>query len=224
MVTSSFPSCCRQGALAIFLSLVPLLHAAPDAWTGEIARFAQSDAIHAPPAGGIVFVGSSSIRRWTTLARDFPALPVINRGFGGSELADSVFYEDRIVISYRPREVVLYAGENDLWAGKAPEQVAADFEAFRTKLHAALPQTRLFYLAVKESPSRARVRARVLRTNALIAAACAKDPLCRFVDVATPLLDAAGRTRPELFVEDQLHLRPAGYAIWTKILNPLLRP
>jgi len=149
---------------------------------------------------------------------------VINRGFGGSELADSVYYLDRIVLPYRPRTVVLFAGTNDIWSGKTPEKVFADFQAFRTKLHAALPEARLIYLSLTYAPSRARVHEALRTANRLIADDCAKDPRCTFVDVSTPVLDAAGHTRPELYREDQLHMLPAGYAIWTKVLAPYLQP
>jgi lysophospholipase L1-like esterase len=224
MIFPSRPARRLLPALFAALLLAAPALATPEKWTAEIGNFVATDATHPPPAGAIVFVGSSSIRYWTTLAEDFPGVVSINRGFGGSELADSVFYADRIVIPYRPRLVVLYAGENDLWDGKSPETILADFHAFRTKVHAALPKTRIIFLAIKESPSRARVRAQVFEANRLIAADCATDPRCTFVDVATPLLDAQGRPRPELFRPDQLHLLPAGYAIWTKVLAPYLKP
>lgn len=209
--------------LAALLASAPV-RATPDKWAADIGKFTAADATQPPPRGAVVFVGSSSIRFWATLAEDFPGVTTINRGFGGSEMADSSFYADRIVIPYQPRLVAVYAGENDLWDGKTPETVLADFRAFRTRIHAALPETKILYLAIKESPSRARIREQVRGTNRLIAADCATDPRCQFVDVATPLLDAAGGHRPELFREDQLHLQPAGYAIWARILAPYLKP
>lgn len=198
--------------------------AAPEQWKHEIDALLAQDAIQPPPEHAVLFVGSSSIRLWTSLAEDFPNIAVINHGFGGSELADSVYYADKIVIPYNPRAVVIYAGDNDLNAGKSPEQVAADFAAFRTKLHATLPATQLFYLSVKLCASRAQVYAQVRKANKLIAADCAAHAHCAFVDVATPLLDADGKPRPELFRPDQLHLSPAGYTIWKTVLSPLLRP
>jgi hypothetical protein len=212
-------------AFALFAALqfATAAPASPDKWAADIDRFTAIDAAHPPQQGAVVFVGSSSVLYWTTLAEDFPGITSINRGFGGSELADSVFYIDRIVIPYHPRLVVLYAGENDLWDGKTPEAVGADFKAFRTKLHAALPETKLLYLAIKESPSYAKIRGRVLVANKLIETDCATDIRCMFVDVATPLLDAKGRMRPELFRADQLHLKAAGYAIWTKVLAPYFK-
>ena len=214
----------RRCLLAITLVLAPAGFAAPEKWTAEIDAFTKADALRAPAKGGVVFVGSSSIRRWSSLAADFPEITLLNRGFGGSELPDSVFYADRIVIPYAPRLVVVYAGENDLQAGKTPESVLAAFQAFHTKVHAALPKTKIIFLAIKESPSRAKIREKVLLADKLIAADCAKDSRLTFVDVATPMLDAKGQTRPELFVEDQLHMKPAGYAIWTKVLAPYLKP
>lgn len=210
--------------IAAALLVVAPAFAAPEKWAAEIEKFTQADAVNPPPRDAVVFVGASSIRRWTTLAADFPGITVLNRGFGGSELTDSVHFADRIVLPYAPRTVVIYAGENDLQAGKSPESVLADFQKLAAKIHAALPKTRVIFLAIKESPSRVKIRENVFRANALVAAECAKDPRRLFVDVATPMLDAAGKTRPELFVEDRLHLSPAGYAIWTKTLAPHLKP
>jgi lysophospholipase L1-like esterase len=214
----------RLFSLIGFALLAVTAWATPDKWSGEIEKLVAADASQRPAPGGVVFVGSSSIRLWTSLAQDFPGINALNRGFGGSELADSVFYADRIVVPYAPRTVVLYAGENDLAAGKSAETVLADFRAFRTKVHAALPMTRILFLSIKASPSRAKVLPAVKRANELIAADCATDPRCTFVDVATPLLDAQGSYRPELFRDDQLHLKPAGYEIWTKVLAPYLKP
>lgn len=208
--------------VALLLTLPAL--AVPEKWAGEIEKFTTADAAQPPPPNAVVFIGSSSIRLWSTLAEDFPGVTAVSRGFGGSELADSVFYADRIVTPYNPRLVVLYAGENDINAGKNPETVLADFRAFRTKVHAAVPRAKIIFLAIKESPSRAKVRAQVQTANRLIAADCATDKRCTFVDVATPMLDAAGGYRPELFRDDQLHMKPAGYAIWTRVLAPYLKP
>lgn len=210
--------------MSILAASGPCALANPAWWARDIKAFVADDASHPMVSNPVLFVGSSSILKWTTLAHDFPGLPVINRGFGGSELADSVFYADQIITPHHPRIVVLYAGENDLWAGKTPETVLADFQAFRQELQASLPDVRIFFLSIKESPSRARIRADVLRANMLIAAECAKGRNCLYVDVATPMLDKDGKPRPELFVADQLHLKPAGYAIWTAVLTPLLQP
>ena len=197
--------------------------AAPAKWAASIDAFTRAEAANPPPRDAVLFVGSSSIVRWKSLARDFPEVRVVNRGFGGSELADSVHYLDRLVLPHQPRVVVLYAGENDLQAGATAEEVHARFQAFRQGLHAALPQTRLVFIAIKPSPSRAKIRERIDRANTLIAATCREDPRLAFADVVPPMLDAAGQPRPELFVADRLHLSEAGYAVWRPIVAPLLR-
>eukprot|EP01031_Cornospumella_fuschlensis_P005759 gene5759-7150_t len=146
--------------VALFASLLACTHplaAAPEKWAAEIEKYTQADTLKAPAQGSVVFIGSSSIRKWTSLVTDFPGVTLLNRGFGGSELPDSVFYADRIVIPYAPRLVVVYAGENDLQAGKSAESVLAAFQAFHAKVHAALPKTKIIFLAIKESPSRTKI-------------------------------------------------------------------
>ena len=214
----------------VFLRLLLLLlvvaspaWSSPEKWKSTIDTFVAADAAHPQEHNAVVFVGSSSIVKWKSLKEDFP-FPVINRGFGGSELADSVAYIDQVVIPYHPRAVVLYAGDNDIAAGKSPEKVLADFQTFRTKLHAALPSTALYYLSIKYSPSRAKFQAAMQRVNELIAADCAASSECHFVDVNAAMLGADGRPRPELFESDQLHMKASTYALWTNILRPLLKP
>ena len=213
----------RRLLLLAFLAAGAVAGAAPAKWAASIDAFTRADAANPPPREAVLFVGSSSIVRWKSLARDFPDVPVINRGFGGSELADSVHDLDRLVLKHEPRVVVLYAGENDLQAGATAEEVHARFQAFRQGLHAALPRTKLVFIAIKPSPSRAKIRDRIDRANALIAASCREDPRLAFADVVPPMLDAAGQPRPELFVADRPHLSEAGYAVWQPIVAPLLR-
>lgn len=196
----------------------------PERWLPDIDALTANDQSNPPPAHGVVFVGSSSIRLWKTLETDFGGIPVINRGFGGSYLSHAVHFAERIILPYRPRAVVIYAGENDLWDGKSAEALAADFEALRLKIRTALPRCRLIFLSVKLSPSRVRIHDTVRQANALIRQICAVDPDCRFVDVATPMLAADGSFRPELFVKDQLHLSPSGYVLWRELLAPHLKP
>jgi lysophospholipase L1-like esterase len=222
----------RLAALALVL-LVPTFaqepgatpdRANPERWVPDIERFAALDRENPPQPGGVVFTGSSSIRLWTTLAADLPGLDAVNRGFGGSHLAHVVRFVDRLVLVHQPRLVVVYAGENDLQDGASAEDVLASFRALADRIHAARADTRLVFLAIKESPSRPGIREKVLAANRLVAAECARRAGCVFVDVATPMLDAEGRTRPELFREDRLHLNAAGYAIWTRALAPHLAP
>jgi len=188
----------------------------------EIAAYESDVRAHPIAPGGIVFVGSSSIRLWESLAADFSGLPVVNRGFGGSTMTDVAWFTPRIVLPLRPHLVVLYAGDNDLAAGHTPEQVLSDYRAFVGHVHASLPATRVVFVSIKPSPSRWALVERIRRANALIAADIARDPRAAYVDVFTPMLGPDGRPRPELFRDDSLHMTAAGYALWHERLAPLV--
>jgi lysophospholipase L1-like esterase len=189
-------------------------------WEPDIVAFEQQDAVVRRMPGSVVFVGSSSIRLWESLHDDFPGVPIINRGFGGSRVRDSTWYADRIVTPYQPRAVVFYAGDNDLFEGRTPQQVRDDFEAFVDKVRASLPDVRIAFIAIKPSPSRASLLPQVREANALVREYAQRSEGVDYLDVFLPMLDAQGRPRPELFVEDQLHLNSSGYAIWAGVVRP----
>jgi len=190
------------------------------AWAGDMAQFAAQDGVTPPPRGGIEFIGSSSIRMWEGLAADFPGQPVFNRGFGGSEVRDSTWYADRIVIPYAPCKVFFYAGDNDLNSGRSPAQVRDDVVAFVHRVHRDLPKTTVEIISIKPSPSRANLLPAVVEANGLIKAALTKLPNTGYTDVYTPMLGADGQPRAALFREDMLHMKPEGYAIWRTALAP----
>lgn len=182
-------------------------------WENAIAAFEAADRTNPPPKNCIVFVGSSSIVRWKSLAEDFPGLPVINRGFGGSQLADSVNFAGRVVIPYAPRQVLVYAGGNDLNAHKPAEIVYGDFVALMEKLRAALPHTRLAYISSAPNHQRWAQVEEVKRLNALAATYCRRHGIT-FINVFPLMLGPDGRPKPDIFVEDGLHMNAKGYAIW----------
>lgn len=190
----------------------------PKRWEPDIQAFEKQDREHPPQSGGVLFVGSSSIVRWK-LDESFPELGALNRGFGGSEVADSVYYADRIILPYRPRIVVFYAGDNDIANGVSAEQVAANFAKLAEKIHTALPETRILFLAIKPSRSRWKLVEVQREANRLIAEQAMGSDYLEFVDVATPLLGDDGLPRRELFEDDELHINAAGYRIWNELLR-----
>lgn len=190
-------------------------------WAAAIAKFEQKDKESPPPKNGIVFVGSSSIVGWD-VAKWFPDRQAINRGFGGSQTIDSVYYADRIVVPYEPRVVVLYAGDNDIAQGKSPEQVFQDWQAFVAKVHAKLPETKIVYVAIKPSIKRWALIEKVRAANSLVAESCAENDKLVFLDIDKPMLGEDGTPRKELFKDDGLHLNETGYQLWSDLLRPEL--
>lgn len=187
----------------------------------EIAAFTAWDARNATPANPIVFAGSSSIRLWNTAER-FPGLPIVNRGFGGAQLADVNQYVNETVLRYRPRVVVLYAGDNDINAGRTNDQVFADYETFVASVHGADSTVDIVFIPIKPSLQRWALWPRMKEVNARILAFVQGHAHLRYVDVATPMLGSDGKPRPELFMADGLHMKPAGYDVWTSGLKPHL--
>ena len=196
--------------------------ASPNRWEADIKKFEEEDRQNRPAKSAVVFVGSSSIRMWKDLAEDFPDTKVINRGFGGSQLADSANYADRIVIPYQPRMVVLYAGDNDLAAGKTPQQVFEDYKAFVSRVREKLPNAKIAFISIKPSLARVKLMEQMRATNELIRGYAAAGKNLVFIDVFPPMLNQAGQPRPELFIQDGLHMNREGYDIWRKVVAPYL--
>ena len=209
-----------MGLAAATLARLPLT-AQEDRWAKEIAAFEAEDAARPFAPGGIVFVGSSSIRLWN-LATAFPGTRALNRGFGGTQIADSVRHVDRLVLRHRPATVVFYAGDNDINAGRTPAQVRDDFRAFVQRVHAALPTTRIAFVGIKPSLARWSKIDDVREANRLVRANCDADDRLGFVDVDGPMLGWDGKPRADLFVKDGLHLSARGYALWNVLVAPFL--
>ena len=208
------------------LALSPLLRAEAPAQVNrfekEIAAFEAADKTNPPPQGAILFTGASGIKRWTTLAQDFPDLKVINRGFGGSQISDSIWFLDRVSIPYHPKIIVLQAGGNDINAGKPVAQVAADFATWVEKVRAKLPGVKIVWLGQGPSPLRWEQREKQQELNRLVREYIAAGKNMAFVDLWDVTLGPDGQPRAELFVADRLHPSAEGYKLRTKLLRPAI--
>ena len=192
-------------------------------WEGEIAAYENSDRTNPPPKGGILFIGSSSIARWKTLARDFPGLPVLNRGVGGSEIVDATHFAERIIFPYEPRMILLRAGGNDLHAGKSPAEVCADFAEFVRVVRSRLPRAEIVYISLCPNPAWWTEARATRKLDDLIRDFIGGRPRLSYIETYNLSLDSQGRLRPELFVEDRLHLNDQGYALLADLVRPILR-
>ena len=195
----------------------------PNRWETTIQKFEAEDAARGLVKGGVVFIGASSIVRWENLAQSFPDLRVVNRGFGGSEMADSAKYAARVVVPHAPSIVVLYAGENDLNRGVSAETINADFARFHDVIRHALPTTRIVVIGLKPSLLRWKLRDGMHQTNKLIRTHCESKKGCAYVDPWPSMIGKDGTPKPEFFVADGLHMTPEGYKAWTQMLRPYLK-
>ncbi len=201
--------------MRVALLALLLLQAQADKWEKEIAALEAK-----PKVGDLVFIGSSTIRLWD-VEKHLPGLKINNRGFGGSQIADSVRYADRILIPLQPKTVLLFAGGNDINAGKTPEAVFEDYKAFVAKVRAALPETRILYMSIFPNLKREAQLEKANALNALVAAHVKGDPKLGYVDIASALCPD-GKPRAEVLRDDKLHLNEAGYAIISKVVRGVL--
>jgi len=190
----------------------------------DIAAFKKQDQIHPPPAGAILFVGSSSFTKWKDVGNYFPGYTIINRGFGGSTLTDVIRYTDEIIVPYHPKQVVIYCGDNDL---ASSDKITADsvLERFRVLfelIRSKLPGENIVFISIKPSPSRVRLKEKMDQANLLIKTYLSLNRSTAFVDVYHKMLNPDGSIMSHIFLEDSLHMNASGYAIWQKAILPYL--
>lgn len=207
----------------VFFVFCTVVHAQP--FSSDIASFKKQDSISFPSANQILFVGSSSFTMWKDVQDYFPEYKIVNRGFGGSSLPDVIRYADKIIYPYRPKQIVIYCGENDI-AGDTTVTGKMVFNRFVQLYHAIRSNLRhvpIAYISMKPSPSRWHLRSRMIKGNELIQQFLKKKKRNGvFMNVWDAMLDETGKPREEIFLQDKLHMNVKGYAIWQKIIQPYL--
>ena len=192
-------------------------------WEEDIQGFEAEAAADPPPEGAIVFYGSSRVRMWhERIEEDLAPLTVIKRGFGGSNMNDALTFLDRVVIPYAPRAVVLYEGDNDVEQGISPALIRDTFVKLVQKIHEALPETRVYFLSIKPSIDRQAMWPTMVEANASIKDLCDDNELLIYLDVATSMLAEDGTPRPDIFIDDDLHMNDKGYDLWRAAVRPVL--
>ena len=225
----SIPQSCKPvitGLLLALFSAQVLAQALPDPRRFEqaIEVFETHDKMAPPPANAIVLTGSSSIMLWNEDApADLAPLTVIPRGFGGSVMNDALYYLDRVALTYKPRAVLLYEGDNDTGRDNIPTPlIISQLEEIITRIHSELPEARIYILAVKPSVARESTWPAALEVNARYQELAAANPLIHYIDVATPFLHADGTVMTDIFRADDLHLNDKGYDIWAAAVKEVL--
>lgn len=219
----------KQNVLAgiVAVSIAVPLYAAEkspsERWEKTIQAFEQADKTNPPPREAALFIGSSTIKLWKTLQQDFPEYKVINRGFGGSQMADAVYYADRIVIPYKPKMIVLYSGSNDLNAHKTPEKVCEDFKMFVEKVRAKLPDVRITFMAIGPSLARWAQVEDQKKANKLIRQYITQGANMDYIDAFDIFLGPDGKPVEKFFVKDKLHNSAEGYKVRVELVRPYLK-
>jgi hypothetical protein len=193
----------------------------PARFDKDIAAFEAQDKASPPAPGGTLFVGSSSITQWD-VAREFPDLKPIKRGYGGSHVSDTIHFAPRIIWPYKPSLVVFYAGDADVAGGKSAETIAADTATLLALIHKQLPGTRVVVIGTKPSPLHWKHIETIRKANALVRAGIQGDALAAYADVDAALIGADGQPRPDFYQQNGLNLSEAGYRAWTAAVRPII--
>lgn len=201
-----------KSLLVVVLSILGVVAQAQNPFEDEIRKFEAVDRKTPPGEDVILFTGSSSIRFWKTLKKDFPGYNVLNRGFGGSQFSDLLHFYDRVILPYQPSKILIYEGDNDIAAGKSPERVFGDFKILVSKISEDLPGCEIGFISIKPSPSRWDMHQEMEQANARIRSYCEANNLS-YIDVYTPMLEN-DYPKASLFVKDSLHMTGAGYMVW----------
>jgi len=191
-------------------------------WEKELNTFDKLNG-DSPQQYGILFTGSSSIRFWKNPVKDFNNTKILNRGFGGSQISDLIENFDRVILKYHPKKIVIYSGDNDIQDGKSAEVVFGDFCTLYGMIKGKLPNTEIYYIAIKPSLSRWSKVLEMKKANTMINEFLNTKPNAVFVDIFPPMIGLDGKPDKKWFIEDGLHLSDEGYQLWTKILAPFIK-
>lgn len=191
-------------------------------WKKHVASFREADQKKMPAEDAILFVGSSTFSGWRAMAKSFPDHRIINRGFGGSQLSDLIFFFQDVVLPYSPCQIIVYEGDNDIASGMSPDEYLQDVITFVRLVEIFLPGTPVDFLSTKPSPGRGNWTEDYLKANELVQQYTASKNHLRFIDVAQLMIDSEGNIRADYFLDDKVHLSPEGYEMWRSVIQPYL--
>lgn len=211
-------------SILLFVGLFSWQLCAQDPWRfrEEIEAFEVLDKQAPFENGNIVFTGSSSVRFWPNIDKDYPNVPVLNRGFGGSTMSDLNYFWDKLILQYHPSKVFIYEGDNDIFAGKSIEEIMSDTESLISKIKKHLPQTKIYLISPKPSVARWDLKDRYEQLNYKMALWAMWEPTVTFIDVWSPMIKSDGEVMHDIFIGDNLHMNAKGYEIWKEVIRPFV--
>lgn len=195
----------------------------PERWEETIQKFEQLDKEQPPLPGSILFIGSSSIAKWQDVGEYFPTYKTLNRGFGGTQFSDLIYYAHRVIYPYKPSKIFIYEGDNDLGAGDTPKAILKEAKQLRKMIAKNLgKEIPVIFISPKPSVARWNLKEKYEETNALLKKYADKKAYTEFADVWYPALDENGMVFTHIFLQDNLHMNAEGYKIWQRVLAPYL--
>ena len=209
----------------LFLMLVGIYAQDKPAYGDEVQHFTQLDKENPPAKDAILLLGSSSFTMWKDVGDYFPGKVFMNRAFGGSSLNDLNFYAEELLKPYSPRQIIIYCGEND-FAGDEnlkPREAFNRFKHFYTEIRKYHPKVPVAYVSIKLSPSREHLWPKFTEANALIRKFMDRKENAEYIDITKAMKGTDGKIRKKLFLGDMLHMKPEGYLIWKKEMEPYLK-
>ncbi|OWK73762.1 G-D-S-L family lipolytic protein [Flavobacteriaceae bacterium JJC] len=212
-------------ALILFLMLVGISAQNKPAFWDDIQHFKQLNKENPPPKNAVLLVGSSSFTMWKDVDAYFPEKVIVNRGFGGSSLYDLNFYSEELLKPYSPKQIIIYCGENDFAGNEKlkPREVFNRFKHFYAEIRKYYPEVPVAYVSIKLSPSRENLWPKFIETNSLIRKFMQRKENAEYIDITKAMTGPDGKIRKDLFLEDMLHMKPEGYQIWKKVMEPYLK-
>jgi len=190
----------------------------------EIKAFRKADSITTPPKNAVLLIGSSSFTKWKDVQDYFPAHTMLNRGFGGSSLTDVIYYVNDVILKYKPKQILIYCGENDI-AGSTSVTADTVFERFKTLytiIRSKFKKVPIGFISMKPSPSREKYLETMQKGNAMIKSFMEHEKKSSYIDVYSSMLDANGKILTHIFLSDKLHMNAEGYKIWQGVIAPYL--
>lgn len=193
-------------------------------WEKDIAAFEALDRSEKYPENAVLFMGSSSIRLWSTLQEQMKPYSVIQRGFGGSNMADLSMYTKRIVYPHQFQAVVIFVA-NEITVSPNDRNARETGALYKEVVHSIREKYQkqpIFLIEVTPSRKRWEKWDQIKETNSELKRICTKEKNMYFIETANFYLNEKGLPREELFRDDKLHLNDAGYKIWGDIIKKKL--
>lgn len=208
--------------IALVLLIIKCYTAQAQPFITEIKAFRKADSITTPPKNAVLLIGSSSFTKWKDVQDYFPAHTMLNRGFGGSSLTDVIYYANDVILKYKPKQILIYCGENDIAGSSAvtADTVLERFKTLYTIIRSKFKRVPIAFISMKPSPSREKYLATMQKGNALIKSFMEQQKRAAYIDVYSSMLDANGKVLTHIFIADKLHMNAEGYTIWQRVIAP----